>query len=117
MRQSLLIHIADILLEAFIEECDDDIETALDEMGIRDEEEREEIKKWYFGQEGIVDDDELDAIEEEVENMSNEKLIDAYQATHSEAVLDEMTGRNLHSVRKLCENQEFDKAYEWLKTH
>lgn len=117
MRQSLLIHIADILLDAFIEECDDDIETALDEMGIGDEEEREEIKKWYFGQEGIVDDDELDAIEEEVENMSNEKLIAAYSETYSEKVLDEMTGRNLHTVRELCENQEFDKAYEWLKTH
>ena len=117
MRQSLLEHIADILMEAFVEECDDDIETALDEMGIYDEEEREEIKKWYSGEQGVIDDDELDALEEEVESMDNEELIDAYHATHSETVLDEMTERNLHTVRELCENQEFDKAYEWLKTH
>ena len=47
--------------------------------------------------------------------MSNTELINRYEDSGHEEYLDEMTQRNLHTVRSLCESGDFGKARQWIK--
>lgn len=47
--------------------------------------------------------------------MSNYDIIVYYEETHNIELLDEMTERNLHTVRELCEQGDFAKAKKWIE--
>ena len=46
--------------------------------------------------------------------MNNLELVKSARLGNKEA-LEEMTQRNLHTVRRYCEQGDFDKAENWLK--